>query len=180
MATEVGLPGRSWHGSGSSPGPPLPAGVPGLASPSRPPAPLAPAQCGLMWHESSSSPPCIASPPAPTPAPASFTGDVWGGPQVHGRGPQTPGRGPQNPLRLCVCVWKGTPEPPIQPGPNPPPFPAFAVRPARTVRDPSALWRSVPRPKCAMQQAHAPTVAPRASRWLPTHTARPAAPPIAV
>ena len=56
--------------------PRLPAGVPGLAPPSRPPAP---AQCGLIRHESSSSPPCNASPPAPTPAPASFTGDVRGG-----------------------------------------------------------------------------------------------------
>ena len=77
--------------------PPLPAGVPGLAPPSRPPAP---AQCGLIWHESSSSPPCTASPPAPTPAPASFTGDVQGGPQVPGRGPQNPGRGP-TPLASC-------------------------------------------------------------------------------
>ena len=77
--------------------PPLPAGVPGLAPPSRPPAP---AQCGLIRHESSSSPRCNASPPAPTPAPASFTGDVQGGPQVPGRGPQNPGRGP-TPLTSC-------------------------------------------------------------------------------
>ena len=83
-------PGHRWP-------PPLPAGVPGLAPPSRPPAP---AQCGLIRHESSSSPPCNASPPAPTPAPASFTGDVQGGPQVPGRGPQNPGRGP-TPLTSC-------------------------------------------------------------------------------
>ena len=95
--------------------PPLPAGVPGLAPPSRPPAP---AQCGLIWHESSSSPPCTASPPAPTPAPASFTGDVQGGPQVPGRGPQNPGRGPTplascphapGPHQLCCAGPTGTP-----------------------------------------------------------------------
>ena len=97
MATEAGHRGRSQHGSRSSSGPPTTGRGPRPCSSLTPPAP---AQCGLIWHESSSSPPCNAPPPAPTPAPASFTGDVQGGPQVPGRGPQYPGRGP-TPLISC-------------------------------------------------------------------------------
>ena len=100
MATEAGHRGRSQHGSRSSLGPPTTSRGPRPCSSLTPPAP---AQCGLIWHESSSSPPCNASPPPPTPAPASFTGDVQGGPQVPGRGPQYPGRGP-TPLTSCPRV----------------------------------------------------------------------------